>query len=89
MPKVGKKHFSYSKAGRKAAKAYGRKLAQEMEEAHDPTDAQIKQAAADEKKAGKKTKEEKKQEIKDAKEEKKIIAKEKKEDKKDKDEKAG
>ena len=54
MPKVGKKHFSYSKAGRKAAKAYGRKLAQEMEEAHDPTDAQIKQAAADEKKAGKK-----------------------------------
>jgi len=54
MPKVGKKHFSYSKAGRKAAKAYGRKLAQEMEEAQDPTDAQIKQAAADEKKAGKK-----------------------------------
>ena len=25
MPKVGKKHFSYSKAGRAAAKAYAKK----------------------------------------------------------------
>jgi hypothetical protein len=25
MPKVGKKHFSYSKAGRKAASAYAKK----------------------------------------------------------------
>ena len=26
MPKVGKKHFSYSPKGRKAAKAYAKKL---------------------------------------------------------------
>ena len=25
MPKVGKKHFAYTKAGRKAAKAYAKK----------------------------------------------------------------
>jgi len=25
MPKVGKKHFSYSKAGKKAAKVYAKK----------------------------------------------------------------
>ena len=30
MPKVGGKHFSYSKAGRKAAKQYAAKTGQKM-----------------------------------------------------------
>lgn len=30
MPKVGKKHFSYSKAGRKAAQAYAKKTGKKV-----------------------------------------------------------
>ena len=30
MPKVGKKHFSYSDKGRKAAKKYAKKTGQKM-----------------------------------------------------------
>tara|TARA_R100000808_G_scaffold19871_1_gene43075 strand:+ start:3173 stop:3286 length:114 start_codon:yes stop_codon:yes gene_type:complete len=30
MPKVGKKHFSYSKAGRKAASAYAKKTGKKV-----------------------------------------------------------
>jgi len=30
MPKVGKKHFSYSEKGKKSAKAYAKKTGQKM-----------------------------------------------------------
>jgi len=30
MPKVGKKHFSYSKAGKKAAKRYAKKTGKKV-----------------------------------------------------------
>ena len=30
MPKVGKKHFSYTKAGRKAAKEYAKKTGKKL-----------------------------------------------------------
>jgi hypothetical protein len=30
MPKVGKKHFSYSKKGKKAAKAYAKKTGKKV-----------------------------------------------------------